>query len=59
VFTLVPNGKVADVTRILKAIHAREDRVATHAKEIAGKLEKTKPGNIAMLVYNVVSKTVT
>src|SRR5579863_6229266 len=32
VFSHVPNGKVADVARMLKAIHAQEDRKAAQAK---------------------------
>ncbi len=32
VFSHVPNGKVAEVARMLKAIHAQEDRPAAEAK---------------------------
>jgi hypothetical protein len=59
VFPLVPNDKVADMARTLKAIHAQQDRAATHTKEFAAKLEKTNLGTIAMLVHNLVSQTLT
>ena len=32
VFSHVPNGKIAEVARMLKAIHAQEDRKAAHSK---------------------------
>jgi transposase-like protein len=59
VFTLVPNGNVADVAWMLKAIPAREDRAAGHAKELAAKLEKMKLGRAAMLVHGAFSETLT
>lgn len=61
VFSLVPNGKVADVARMLKAIHAQEDRTAASAKakEVASKLEKMKLGKAAKLVQDAVGDTLT
>jgi len=61
VFSLVPNGKVADVARMLKAIHAQEDRTAAmaKAKEVATKLEKMKLGKAAKLVQEAVGDTLT
>jgi transposase-like protein len=61
VFSLVPNGKVADVARMLKAIHAQEDRTAAmaKAKEVATKLEKMKLGKAAKLVHDAVGETLT
>ena len=61
VFSLVPNGKVADVARMLKAIHAQEDRTAAmaKAKEVTTKLEKMKLGKAAKLVQEAVGDTLT
>ncbi len=61
VFALVPNGKVADVARMLKAIHAQEDRTAAEAKakEVVAKLEKMKLGTTAKLVRDAVGDTLT
>jgi putative transposase len=61
VFSVVPNGKVADVARMLKAIHAQEDRSAAtaKAKEVATKLEKMKLGKAAKLVHDAVGDTLT
>ncbi len=44
VFSQVPNNKVADVARMLKAIHAQEDRPSAEAKskEIVAKLRALK-----------------
>ena len=44
VFSQVPNSKVADVARMLKAIHAQEDRPSAEAKskEIVAKLRALK-----------------
>jgi transposase-like protein len=44
VFSHVPNGKVAEVARMLKAIHAQEDRRAakSKAKEIVARLKELK-----------------
>ena len=42
-FTNVPKGKVADVARMLKAIHAQEDRRSAEDKvlEVIAKLRGT------------------
>jgi transposase-like protein len=61
VFSLVPNGKIADVARMLKAIHAQEDRAAAvaKAKEVATKLENLKLGKAAKFVHDAVGDTLT
>ena len=61
VFSGVPNGKVADVARMLKAIHAQEDRPAAEAKakEVAAKLGELKLGKAAKLVNEAVGDTLT
>jgi putative transposase len=48
VFSHVPNGKVAEVARMLKAIHAQEDRKAARAKaaEIVTRLREMKLRNL-------------
>jgi len=59
VFSHVPNGKVAEVARMLKAIHAQEDRKAAHAKaaEVVSRLKEMKLGNAAELVEHKVEET--
>ena len=61
VFSQVPNGKVADVARMLKAIHAQEDRAAAEAKaqDVAAKLAEMKLGKAARLVTEAVAETLT
>ena len=61
VFSGVPTGKVADVARMLKAIHAQEDRPAAEAKakEVAAKLGELKLGKAAKLVNEAVGDTLT
>jgi transposase-like protein len=52
VFSHVPNGKVAEVARMLKAIHAQEDRKAAQAKaaESVSRLKELKLRSAAELV---------
>jgi transposase-like protein len=52
VFTAVPNGKMRKVARMLKAIHAQEDRKEATAKAdaVAVKLEKMKLAKAAKIV---------
>ena len=52
VFTAVPNGKIRKVARMLKAIHAQEDRVEAMAKaeSVAAKLKKMKLATAATTV---------
>jgi Transposase, Mutator family len=52
VFSHVPNGKVAEVARMLKAIHAQEDRKAASAKamEVVERLKAMKLKSAADLV---------
>ena len=59
VFSHVPNGKVAEVARMLKAIHAQEDRKAAQAKakEIIAKLRQMKLKNAAELVEKCIGET--
>jgi putative transposase len=59
VFSHVPNGKVAEVARMLKAIHAQEDRRAakTKATEIVERLKAMKLRTAAELVEQKVGET--
>src|SRR5438046_3158915 len=52
VFSQVPNSKVAEVARMLKAIHAQEDRTSAEAKtkEVVTKLRTMKQAKAAALV---------
>jgi putative transposase len=61
VFSHVPNGKVAEVARMLKAIHAQENRKAAQAKatEIVARLKELKPRTAAELVEQKVVETLT
>ena len=61
VFSHAPNGKVAEVARMLKAIHAQEDRKATQAKatEIVQRLKDMKLRTAAELVDQKVGETLT
>jgi putative transposase len=61
VFSHVPNGKVAEVARMLKAIHAQEDRRAakSKAKEIVARLKELKLRSAAELVEQKVEETMT
>jgi len=59
VFTAVPNGKIRKVARMLKAIHAQEDREEATAKAeaVAAKLEKMKLVKAAKIVRDGVAET--
>ena len=59
VFSHVPNGKVAEVARMLKAIHAQEDRQAASAKakEVVARLRAMKLKTAADLVEQSVAET--
>jgi len=61
VFSHVPNGKIAEVARMLKAIHAQEDRKAAHSKaaEIVARLKAMKLKAAAELVEQRVEETLT
>ena len=61
VFSHVPNTKVAEVARMLKAIHAQEDGKAAKAKatEIVERLKAMKLKTAAELVEQKVSETLT
>lgn len=61
VFSHVPNGKVAEVARMLKAIHAQEDRKAAAAKarEVVTRLRAMKLRSAAELVEQKVRETLT
>ena len=61
VFSHVPNTKVAEVARMLKAIHAQEDGKAAKVKasEIVGRLKAMKLKTAAELVEQKVSETLT
>jgi transposase-like protein len=59
VFGHVPNGKLADVVRMLKAIHAQEDRKAAtaKAKDVVARLRTMKLKTAADLVEQKVAET--
>jgi putative transposase len=59
VFSHVPNGKIAEVARMLKAIHAQEDRPAAEAKakEIVTRMKAMKLKSAAELVEQKVGET--
>ena len=61
VFSHVPNSKVADVARMLKAIHAQEDRSAadTKTREVVAKLRTMKLPAAAELVETKGHETLT
>jgi transposase-like protein len=61
VFSQVPSGKVADVARMLKAIHAQEDHAAAaeKAKEVAVKLKAMKLPKAAELLERHAQETLT
>jgi transposase-like protein len=61
IFSHVPNGKVAEVARMLKAIHAQENRRAAEnkAKEIVTRLKEMKLRTAAELVEQRVGETLT
>ena len=60
-FSHVPNGKIAEVARMLKAIHAQEPRASADAKgkEVIAKLKEMKLRSAAELVEQKVSETLT
>ncbi len=59
VFSHVPNGKVAEVARMLKAIHAQEDHKAAQAKaaEVVSRLQDMKLRSAAQFVDHNVEQT--
>jgi transposase-like protein len=61
VFSHVPNTKIAEVARMLKAIHAQEDRQAATAKaqEVVTRLRAMKLKSAADLVEQKASETLT
>ena len=61
VFSHVPNGKVAEVARMLKAIHAQESRKTAQAKatEVVARLKEMKLRTAAELVEQKVAETLT
>jgi putative transposase len=61
IFSHVPNGKVAEVARMLKAIHAQENRKAAQAKaaEVVARLKEMKLRTAAELVEQRVGETLT
>jgi len=61
VFSHVPNSKVAEVARMLKAIHAQEDRTSaeTKSKEVVTKLRAMKLPKAAELVETKAHETLT
>ena len=61
VFSVVPRAKMNDVARMLKAIHASEDRKAAldKAKAVTKKLEKMKLREAAKKVKDSIAETLT
>ena len=61
VFTVVPRGKVKEVARMLKAIHASEDKAAAHekAEAVIIKLESRKLRQAAQVVRKGIADTLT
>jgi len=61
VFSHVPNGKIAEVARMLKAIHAQESRSAAEAKakEVVTKLKEMKLKSAAEWVEQKIGETLT
>jgi putative transposase len=61
VFSHAPNNKVAEVARMLKAIHAQEDRAAAEAKskEVVARLKAMKLKSAADLVEQKAIETLT
>ncbi len=59
VFTVVPRGKVNDVARMLKAIHASEDKAAAQekAEAVVKKLKGRKLHQAAEVVQNGIADT--
>ena len=61
VFSLAPRGKVAELSRMLKAIHAQEDLAAARdkARAVAEKLKDMRLKKAAELVESSVEQTLT
>ena len=61
VFSHVPNAKIREVARMLKAIHAQEDRKAADAKgkEVVARLKAMKLSRAADLVEQKAAETLT
>ena len=61
VFTVVPNSKVKEVSKMLKAIHAQEDKTAAleKAKAVEAKLRKMKLSKAAQKIADSVAETLT
>ena len=61
VFSHVPNGKIAEVARMLKAIHAQENRTAAQRKatEVVARLSDMKLRAAAELVQQKIGATLT
>jgi len=57
----VPNSKIREVARMLKAIHARKDRKAAEAtsKEVVARLKAVKLSRAAELVEQKATETLT
>ena len=59
VLNAVPKGKVKEVSRMQKAIHAQEDKDAARQKtsSITVKLRKERPGNAAQILESGIEET--
>ncbi len=60
-FSQVPKGKMADVARMLKAIHAQEDRPSADAKakEVVKKLKAMRLAKASEFVEAKATETLT
>lgn len=61
VFSVTPNKHVKEVAKMLKAIHAQEDKTAAieKAKAVEAKLRKMKLNKAADIVHNGIAETLT
>ena len=61
VFSAVPKGKIREVSRMLKAIHAQEDKEAARRKacEVAEKLKQMRLSSAAKILENGIEETLT
>ncbi len=61
VFSVVPKHKVNETAKMLKAIHAQEDKTAARekAKQVAGKLRGMKLSKAALKVEEFIEETLT
>ena len=61
VFSAVPKGKTKEISRMLKAIYAQEDKAAARrkAREVAEKLKQMRLSSAAKILENGIEETLT